>query len=315
MIRGYIEVITNEVVQGWIYSADGKTRDQIVLAYSGDQCVGSGKVEHFRRDLAAAGLGDGYLGFSFGITIAPEDVGSVTVRFDGSDAVLLQPGAVVRSASDDAHPRESTRPADDSRPTRNSSPSDDGQSNTLPAADPSSPDRSLRRAAVARQLAALAWQLAHARLSQAEYDFLRIMWSAGFYHRTLLRREAAGKPAVADPPVAVATELLETYLGTNADIKIVPSVTSLTFREELDKVVANPALAPVVALYGSDRVAIRALEGSHITDDPLTKAGMPRGNYVDHQINAEHLIMLDARVAAELYAPVGQTISIMTSTA
>ncbi len=314
MIRGYIEVITNEVVQGWIYSADGKTRDKIVLAYSGDQCVGSGKVEHFRRDLAAAGLGDGYLGFSFGITIAPEDVGSVTVRFDGSDAVLLQPGAVVRSASDDSARPVDNRQLGDTRPVQDARPTEDRQSTARSPADPPPPDRSLRRRALTRQLAALAWQLTHARLSQTEYDFLRLIWSAGVYDRTLLRREAAGKPAVADPPLAVATELLESYLGTDADIKIVASVTSLSFREELDKVIANPALAPVVALYSSDRVAIRALEGSHITED-LTKAGMPRGNYVDYKINAEHLIMLDARVAAELYAPVGQTISIMTSTA
>ena len=91
MIRGAIEVATPVLVSGWIYSKTGSLRDHLVLAFVDGRCVGTGKVEIFRKDLADAKLGDGYCGFHFPIMLQNgEDPGSVVLRLQDSDAALLQ---------------------------------------------------------------------------------------------------------------------------------------------------------------------------------------------------------------------------------
>ena len=91
MIRGAIESVQDKVVSGWIYAGPYKVRDHLVLAFSGPRCVGSGKVEIFRKDLAEAGLGDGYCGFHFPIELKPgEPPASVVIRLADSDAALIQ---------------------------------------------------------------------------------------------------------------------------------------------------------------------------------------------------------------------------------
>ena len=96
MIRGAIEMVQDRLVAGWIYARVGSLRDQLVLAFSGPRCVGSGHVEIFRRDLLDADLGDGYCGFHFPIELqSGETLDSIVVKLADSDAVLLQPGARV----------------------------------------------------------------------------------------------------------------------------------------------------------------------------------------------------------------------------
>lgn len=109
MIKGAIESVTPTLVSGWIYSGLAPLRDALILAFSNGLCIGTGTVARFRQDLADAGLDDGYLGFSFPITL-PEgaDVASVVVRLDGAEAVLLQPASRVGSADSVTRPREMT---------------------------------------------------------------------------------------------------------------------------------------------------------------------------------------------------------------
>src|ERR1700722_7190580 len=95
MIRGAIELATTELVKGWIYSDVGSVRDQLIVALSGQDCLGTGRGDVFRPDLADAGVGDGNWGFSFPITGRPDAVDSVVVKLDGSDVVLLQADAHV----------------------------------------------------------------------------------------------------------------------------------------------------------------------------------------------------------------------------
>jgi hypothetical protein len=91
VIRGAIEVATPVLVSGWIFSKSGSLRDQLVLAFVGPRCVGTGKVEIFRKDLADAKLGDGYCGFHFPIALQDgEEPGSVVIRLQDSDAALIQ---------------------------------------------------------------------------------------------------------------------------------------------------------------------------------------------------------------------------------
>ncbi len=91
MIRGSIEMAEEHVVAGWIHATVGNLRGQLLLAFSGRRCVGSGLVEIFRSDLLAAGLGDGFCGFHFPIELeAGEHPASIVVRPADCDAALIQ---------------------------------------------------------------------------------------------------------------------------------------------------------------------------------------------------------------------------------
>ncbi len=92
VIRGAIEVAHDKLVSGWIYAGPYKVREHLVLAFCGPRCVGSGRVEIFRGDLAEAGLGDGYCGFHFPVILeSGEHPASIVVRLADSDAALIQP--------------------------------------------------------------------------------------------------------------------------------------------------------------------------------------------------------------------------------
>jgi hypothetical protein len=94
MFRGAIENVTDNAVSGWVYSDKLRVTGQTLLAFANNVCVGSGKVGLHRQDLEEAGLGDGKLGFNFGITLngisAP-----VVVKFEGSDAMLIPPDSAL----------------------------------------------------------------------------------------------------------------------------------------------------------------------------------------------------------------------------
>jgi hypothetical protein len=91
MIRGAIEVATPALVSGWIYCKAATLRDNLVLAFVGTRCVGSGRIEIFRKDLLDAKLGDGFGGFHFPIALHEgEAPASVVVRLQDSDASLIQ---------------------------------------------------------------------------------------------------------------------------------------------------------------------------------------------------------------------------------
>jgi hypothetical protein len=274
MIRGSIEVVTSDSVQGWIYTEDQRIREKVLLAFWADKCVGSGKVSVFRSDLANAGLGDGYLGFRFPISVQEEAVGAIVIRLEGSDAVLLQPGAQVQ-----------TRAA----------------------------GTGLDRATVSARLAALKWSLTHCRITQADFDFLRILWSFGVYERTLSRHAGNGH-AQRDTPLSVAADLLESYLGVDCEVSTVEGVTAAGFRTELAKIARNPKLAPIVAVSSKVRAVVRVLEGSHVGDPALPKIGSGSPS-VDYMASAENLIMLDSRVIAELLLPADKAIDVITASA
>ena len=99
MIRGAIDLVTNDRVQGWLFSSEVSLRDRTVLAFVGRRCVGAGTLGVFRNDLKAAGLGDGYSGFAVRITLAgPAELSSIVIRLENSDLTLLQPETAVISA-------------------------------------------------------------------------------------------------------------------------------------------------------------------------------------------------------------------------
>ncbi len=100
MIRGAIEVADEHVVSGWIYSDAINLRDTLVLAFSGQRCVGAGRVEVFRQDLLDAKLGDGFCGFHFNVTLPPgEHPASIVVRPADCDTALIQSRSKVVAAT------------------------------------------------------------------------------------------------------------------------------------------------------------------------------------------------------------------------
>lgn len=91
MIRGAIETIDDQHIQGWVYSPIAPVRGLKLLAFHGNRCAGAGVVDIFRADLVAAGLGDGFGGFRFGYSLRPgEYARRLTLRFENSDFDLLQ---------------------------------------------------------------------------------------------------------------------------------------------------------------------------------------------------------------------------------
>ncbi len=119
MIRGAIEVANRTVISGWLYSQAVGLQGQLVLAFIGTRHVGTGKVEIFRKDLKDAGLGDGFSGFYFPLTLLPTDQPeAVIVRLDASDLCLLQQGSLVsqppkRPVGPSAAAQVPARPASD----------------------------------------------------------------------------------------------------------------------------------------------------------------------------------------------------------
>jgi hypothetical protein len=263
MIRGAIELATSEMVKGWIYSDVAPMRDQLVVALSGHECLGTGRVDVFRPDLADAGVGDGNCGFSFPITVRPDAVDSVVVKLDGSDAVLLQA---------DAHVGNSGKRA--------------------PA---------MRRSTVLWHLARLKWALKRGRISQAGFDFLRTLWPMGVYERGLVRRKAADDSLVLDPWRNVARGLFDAYLALDAEVAMQEARSPAEFKLALTRVVSSPDLVIVVALHCKGWATLRVLEGSHVKDG--ANGGEDDVAYVrsaEYVLSPESLVMLDCRVKADL---------------
>ncbi len=99
MIRGAIERAEPGRIAGWVFSEYVPLRDTVALAFAGARCVGSGTISLFRQDLKDAGLGDGFLGFNFPITLQPaETVASIVIKLPRSDFALLQTTSQVTAA-------------------------------------------------------------------------------------------------------------------------------------------------------------------------------------------------------------------------
>lgn len=147
MFRGAIEYIGEDTVSGWVYSPDAAVKGRVLLAFAGDECVGSGKVATLRQDLKEAGLGDGYCGFSFALRPRTETDAPITIRFEGTDAVLLPPDSdLVRRLQ---------------------------------------PPRLLSQEEFELRLAQLDWQSEHAVLKSSEFVLLRDLLTAGYCSRDL----------------------------------------------------------------------------------------------------------------------------------
>jgi hypothetical protein len=263
MLRGAIELATTELIQGWIYSDAGPVRDLVIVALSGQDCLGTGRVDVFRPDLADAGVGDGNCGFSFPITVRPDALDSVVVKLDGSDAVLLQADARV------------------------------GNSGTKPI--------EMKRSTVLWHLARLKWALKRGRISQTDFDYLRTLWPAGVYERGLIRRRAADDGVIIDSWREVARGLFEAYLGLDAELTTQEIQSPAEFKQALDRTRRSTETVVVVALHCRGQSTLRVLEGSHVMDGANGDENSPiHVNPAEYFLSSETLVMLDCRVKADL---------------
>ncbi|MBB3936225.1 hypothetical protein [Aureimonas phyllosphaerae] len=227
MIRGHIDLATRSRVEGWIHCDRLALRGATVLAFHDDQCVGGGRVDLFRQDLADAGLGDGFVGFGFPVALAPgQDPRVLDVRLDGGTLLLKQGSSALA-------PREAL-----------------------------TEDR--RRQG--RDPAALSWMLGRGWLAQAQHDALRGLARFGAHPLTLaVERRGRDARGVCDEVALHAAELLELYLQTAIDCEIrdevrgheLPAIRSAV-RE------AFPHAPPVIGLWATGDRRIDLVEGSHL---------------------------------------------------
>ncbi|MFL1462859.1 hypothetical protein ACI6QG_11690 [Roseococcus sp. DSY-14] len=158
--KGAIEAVAPTEVSGWVAIPGLPLRGQTVLAFLDEACIGAGRVEIFREDLADAGIGDGFAGYVIETSPVPaNDLGRVTVRLDASDFLLVQPGARVSGGGAAAAAAPARRPLEI------------GPAN-------------------------LQWMAARGWLSQPDYDLLKFFDRMGVYERALPgAEEARDRPA------------------------------------------------------------------------------------------------------------------------
>jgi hypothetical protein len=227
MIRGHIETVTRNSIRGWIHAEGRSLRDASVLAFAGEQCIGSGPVGEFRKDLLDAGLGDGHLGFE--IAIAGErvpDLASIVVKLEGSDTVLMQPGVRVSGM-----PRGAEK---------------------------------LRLGALRRHLVSYRWMLSQGWIEQADYDFLKAITTNGVYEYAAPRqqRAAATLPEVFNE---IARQRLSVLLQREVVLAAAVVDSHANLLAQLAALVAGARAGerPVAALLGG-AYRLRLAEGGHL---------------------------------------------------
>jgi hypothetical protein len=228
MIKGSIEDVSPQAVSGWIYSSATPLRDTTVLAFSGGDCIGTGKVGRFRQDLADAGLDDGHLGFSFPINLPDgADVASVVVRLDGSEAVLLQPRSRVtgpETASRDQEP---------------------------------SVEETLRR---------IRWLRRRNCLGGSEYNFLRGLTRFGVYEFSLeTDTDAPGQQSAEEGAAAQAKKLLELTELNEVTLRLDRAAGADAMLQALRSVTDQEGSLNHVVIWSALPTRIGVVEGGHLS--------------------------------------------------
>ncbi|MET0258236.1 MAG: hypothetical protein ABW179_06605 [Methylobacterium sp.] len=236
MIRGHIDLATHGRVEGWIYSDRMKLTGAQVLAFHDETCVGGGTIEIFRRDLADAGLGDGFVGFGFPVALSPgQDPRVLDVRLDGGSLLLKQSACAVV-------PRETL-----------------GEDRRRGGRDP----------------AALSWMLARGWIGQGHHDALNGLARFGAYPQTLsIDRRGRDAASLCDEVALHAADLVELHMHTAIDCEIREDVRPgdvAAIRQEVRA--AFPFAPPVIGLWSAGERHVDLVEGSHLRDVALEPGG------------------------------------------
>lgn len=227
MIKGAIEEVTPQLVSGWIYSKQTPLRDALILAFSDGVCVGTGRIDRFRQDLADAGLDDGYLGYSFSISLPDgADLASVVVRLDGAEAVLLQRNSRVGGPQTSSHPKELGI------------------------------DDMLRR---------IRWLRRRNIIAGAEYDFLRGLARFGVYEVPIDLNPTVPQQAPEDAAAALGKKLLELTVLNEVTLKV-DRVSEVDNMLQAIRGGADPASGTNhVILWSPVPTRVGVVEGGHLS--------------------------------------------------
>jgi hypothetical protein len=256
VLKGAIDHVQAGEIGGWIYSESQSLRDRTVLAFLNDVCIGAGPVEMYREDLADAGLGDGYVGFKFPVTLtSPADFPVVVVKLEGSDAVIVQNSAKLVDRGSLAPPSSLT----------------------------------------IRTAAAVEWMRARGWLEQPEYDFLRLMQRFGVYDLNLKEGKAEAKRNVAGmrEPQDAAKEMFDLLCTVDAKVKTETFVADEHMADLVDRY-RRGSIEPIVALWGNQPGLVAVVEGSHQDDDAEVLAADAVGS-VDYRVGPDRLLFIDLR--------------------
>lgn len=179
MLKGHIDSVTSESIEGWAYSPAFPVAGKRMLAFSGSDCIGAGEIGVYRPDLESAGLGDGRNGFS--IACDPQRLQSsktLRVRLDESDFFLEFAGNGDRiSALDKSH----LQPLSDDEEGR------------------------------------LEWMASQGWLTQSQFSMALALNSSGFHLRTFSRIECTGAP-IGELIRSAMSETLSAMFRKNVDI-------------------------------------------------------------------------------------------------
>jgi hypothetical protein len=233
MLRGAIDFTSSSKIGGWIYADVGQVQGRTILAFLDGRCVGAGLIDRFRQDLADAGLGDGYLGFNFGITVTnAQDVERVVVKLEGSDLALVQPSARIERASATVR----------------------------------------GKASLLQSPAKIEWMRTRGWLEQAEFDFLKSLSQIGVYDLSL-RHSKSTEKALGTPlldPVQAAQRMLGLISFEEVDL-VTQEITA--FSDLVNAAALSQLPDPVAALWSAKRESVLVVEGSNNdTTTPLDAA-------------------------------------------
>jgi hypothetical protein len=272
MIRGSIEIARRTQVSGWIFAESGLVRDRLILAFSGERCVGAGKVDRFRKDLLEAKLGDGYCGFDFAIKLNDEESSaSVIVKLQNSDVALIQRASRLIGQDD------SDLTADET---------------DMGAISP----------------AMLPWMQDRGWLDQHEYDFVKSMHMLGAYERGLRpARRTHGETAPgllpSLKPEHVAQELLSLFVLGEVELRRskLASVSDLAAP-------TSPLYAPgvpLLALWSPERCRLALDERSHASQaggaGKVTSA--PAAGAIEYGFGPDRMLFLHRHASFAPHGP------------
>jgi hypothetical protein len=230
-LKGMIEAVSHDQVSGWIAAPDASLRGQTVLAFLDGKCIGDGRIEVFRQDLADAGLGDGFAGFCIGTSPVPARAQmGVTVRLDRSDFTLLRPGARVSAAAPEAEEKHFAH----------------------------------------LEPASLQWMMSHGWLRQQDHDFLKFFRRLGVYERSLLAQVDEVKDRKLLDAATVARNSLELLSLSDVVVEKKQLRTMAELEALLAGLKGNPKAIHCAALWSADRARLLVREGSHLpADEPV----------------------------------------------
>jgi hypothetical protein len=256
MLKGAIDHVSSTEVGGWLYSEAASVRNRTVLAFLENACIGAGRIEIFREDLAEAGLGDGFLGFRFPVHLSsPDDAGRVAIKLEGSDALIVQASARLMHRHPVAPPTPVTT----------------------------------------RTLASIEWMRSRGWLEQAEYDFLRLMSRFGAYDLSLRhgtpeeRRSGNGTR----DPAQVTREFFELLCAACPKVGA-ETLTAEVGLQPMIEQYRRGAIEPVVSLWSPQNGVVALVEGSHL-DAHHESANDTAVGAVDYAVGPDRLLFLDLR--------------------